>query len=368
MNILQIREKLDRGGIEVLLYDICKNAKKSGLNIYLSTFSKGELDEEFNVLDCTMIELKRKYPIDIKLVKNLRRIVIERDIDVIHTHQAIEALHAYLATWGLKRKVKNIISHHGSIYPMKDKFVMKFLIPRVSQNLAVSNSYLKRLEKEENFRISKNFQVLYNGIDQKKINLNGTDIKDELSLSKSTRLLGMVGNFYNTGRDQFTICQALVPLYKLYNDIHFIFIGGWEKGKSDSYYQCIEFCKRENIQGRVHFLGVRQDIGNILRQLDIFVYSSNHDTFGIAVVEAMLAGKPIVVNDIPAMLEITKDGEVAEIFNSKNHNSLYNSICKLLDNKEYSTKLAVKSKKWATDNFTIESHLKKLQKIYSDIS
>lgn len=366
MNILHIREKLSRGGIEILLFDLCKNARAHGLEIRLATFCNGEFDNEFEQNNVSLIKLNRKYPIDISLIKSLRKVITENKIVIVHSHQAIEGLHAYLATRG--SKVKNIISHHGSTYPMKDKLAMKFLIPRVEANIVVSNSYLKRLYEEEGFNTKDNFYRLYNGIDESKLMVNSSRIgvHIELGIPKSVLLLGMVGNF-NSGRDQLTICKALPQLYEWNKNIHFIFVGGGDSENSKTYNECYQFCKNKKILKRTHFLGSRSDIGNILTSLDVFIYSSNHDTFGIAVIEAMIAGKPVIVNDIPPMLEITGNGKYAEVFQTKNYNSLAKSIQKLVKDKLYRNYLGEEGKNWALKNFSITKHIQQLSILYKSL-
>lgn len=365
MKILQIRDKLARGGIEILLFDVLKNVSAFNLEMQIVTFSNGEFDKEFLDCDISIIKLKRQHPIDLGLVKSLRKVIIENKIEIVHSHQAIEGLYAFLATRGLD--VKNVISHHGSTYPLKDKLVMKYLIPRIDANIAVSKSYLTRLAINENFNTKKNFHVVYNGIDQSKLDVTPSDLKRELHIPDSDLILGMVGNFYGSGRDQLTICKALPKLFKEFTNIHFVFVGGWSNENSVNFLNCHKLCKEQKILNRTHFLGARKDVGNILKTLDIFVYSSNHDTFGIAVVEAMLAGKPVVLNDIAPMLEISNNGEFAEIFKSKDTNSLLQALKRLINNSDNRNLLGQRGKIWASENYTISNHIKQLKLLYNRI-
>lgn len=363
-NIIQLRDTLFRGGIEVLLLDVCKNGKANGLNFFVVTFNDGDLVNDFIENGIEVIKIKRNKPIDINVIKQLRKIIVEKNINVIHSHQALEGLYAYLATRGLN--VKNIISHHGSVYPIKDKLVMKYLIKHVFANIAVSNSYLKRLKEEEGFNTKNNFHVVYNGIDSVKLETSEGNLKNELKLSQNSLLLGMIGNFNNSGRDQFTICKALPRIYEKYNNVSFVFVGGWNNEPTSSYKKCYDYCKEKGILNKTFFVGKRSDIGNILKSLDIFVYSSNHDTFGIAVVEAMFCGTPTVINDIPPMLEISKNGEFAKIYKSKDEIDLFNNLSVVLDSDELLQNLSYNAKNWATENFSIDQHLNKLKKLYTE--
>ncbi len=67
----------------------------------------------------------------------------------------------------------------------------------------------------------------------------------------------------------------------------FLFIGGKEKNNPHLYYECLAFCEENQISDNVIFLGSRPDAQVIIPQLDAFIYSSDHDTFGISVIEAI---------------------------------------------------------------------------------
>jgi glycosyltransferase involved in cell wall biosynthesis len=68
--------------------------------------------------------------------------------------------------------------------------------------------------------------------------------------------------------------------------------------------ECVRFCRTVGLQERIEFLGSRTDVPDLLEDSDAFVYASVHDTFGIALGEAMASGLPVVVNDLPVFREI----------------------------------------------------------------
>src|SRR5205085_9933224 len=113
-------------------------------------------------------------------------------------------------------------------------------------------------------------------------------------LDENVLLLGMIGNFYRDPRkDQITLCRALPKVFSEIKNAHCIFAGGTEEGAEDKFQSCVDFCKENNIYDRVHFLGGRNDIPDILAALDLFVFSSLHEGLPIAVNEAMLANVPM---------------------------------------------------------------------------
>lgn len=365
MNVLHLIDSPHGGGAEILALDIFRNSKKHNLNISLVTTRKGELDLEFRTSGVNYYLIERRMPIDLKLVFRLKKIIEENGIKIIHVHQAVDGLHAYLTK--LLTNVKTVMSFHGHALSKKNDIVLKFLIPRMDANIAVSYSFLKRLEEEIKFNTSKNFHVIYNGIDTKKFYKTDKDFRRELHLSDSDILMGMVGNFNNDGRDHMTVCRALPYIFKKYSNLHFAFVGRRAKESPQYYDECIAFCSESKILNKTHFVGSRSDINDILNSLDIFVYSSNHDSFGIAVIEALMAGLPVIINDLSTLLEITDNGKYAKVFKSKCSEDLENKIIELIESKGKRDQLADEGKEWALSQFSIEKHISNLKNLYNSL-
>jgi glycosyltransferase involved in cell wall biosynthesis len=202
-----------------------------------------------------------------------------------------------------------VLSFHLCTADAKNRVALKFLAPRMDANVAVSRELLSCLEREGKFATGKNFHVVYNGVDAARLGATAGvgDLRAELRLAEGDLLFGMVGNFYADRRkDQLTVCRALPEVFARVPQAQFAFAGGYEESASRIYQECVEFCREQGIAGRVHFLGRRADVAGVLGALDIFVFSSRMDSFGVAVVEAMLAGVPAVVSDIGALLEVTR--------------------------------------------------------------
>ena len=85
---------------------------------------------------------------DLKIIFELRKIIKEYNIAIIHSHIIVLAAYAYIASLGLN--VKNILTHHGfSTYRRKkmDEIWENFLIPRLDMNIAVSDSFKKAIKR-----------------------------------------------------------------------------------------------------------------------------------------------------------------------------------------------------------------------------
>ena len=367
MRVLHFLDSLNRGGAEMQALDVCRNARDVGIDVTIAAAGGGTLEDQFRESGFEYIRLQRKFPVDIYLASQLRKIIKEKKIEIVHGYQAVDGVHLYLASRGQKG-VKRVLSFQGFIPDKRNRLASKFLIPRMDANIAVSRGMQNWLADKDKLDTSKNFSIIYNGADAKRLVPSGHSLKRELGLDKDCLLIGMVGNFYRDPRkDQLTLCKALPRVFAEFPEANCVFAGRIEDGAEGKMADCLNFCIEEKIIDNVHFLGARSDVPDILSELDVFVFSSLQEGLPVAVSEAMLAGVPMIVSDIEPLLEVTANGEFAEVFPVKNAEILSEKILRLLGDKERRKNIADKALQFAREHFSIEAHLRELKKLYKSV-
>ncbi len=366
MKVLHILDTLNRGGIQTLVLDVCRNAKANNLDLTFVATGGGNLEEEFRSSGAEFISLPRRAPFDLKLILGLHKVIKEHDVQIVHTHQAVEALHAYFAAFGTK--AKTVLSFHLCEVDRKNRAALKFLSQRLSANVACSEDILKCLAAKGGFDTTRNFQVIYNGVDAKELRSAHGNLRAELGLADNELLLGMVGNFYPGRRkDHMTVCKALPSLFRQVPNANFVFAGGRYEAAPHVYDECVNYCRDKGISNQVHFLGDRSDIPNVLGSLDIFVLSSLWEGLPLACIEAMMMGLPVVVSDIGSLLEVSGGGTYASVFRTKDADDLTHKLLALINDPARRAELGAQAQEWATAQFSIESHIRNLTKLYSEL-
>lgn len=367
IKVLHLLDSVNRGGAETQVLDICRNAASFGLEMTLVTAGGGVLENDFRDSGVEYIRLDRKLPVDVYFASQLRKIIKERGIEIVHGYQAVEGLHLYLATRGLKN-VKRVLSFQGFIPGRKNRITAKLIAPLMHANISVSKSLMTYLKDEIGIKRFGNFHVIYNGADPARLQPSGGSIKNELNLPANALLAGMVANFTaDPTKDQLTICRALPRVIEQFPNLHFIFAGRVADGAEDKMAECLDVCITGGIVDHVHFLGARPDVPDILDELDLFVFSSRQEGFPVAVSEAMLAGVPLIVSDIEPLREAVCDGEFGEIFPVGAHEVLSEKLSSLLADPDERRDLAGRAKAFAADNFSIDSHIKELANLYRSL-
>lgn len=314
-----------------------------------------------------------RYGNPIIFINNLRQIIKRYKAEIIHTHQPVDVIYSYLASFGLN--VSIVRTYHGYEginrnkpgFSYKMRFIYFFINRIVSLNLFVSCD-LRNYYRINNPGQTQNSQkVLYNGVNLKDLSMQRVpDIRLELGITSESILLGMIGGFNTMGRDHLTVCKALKFVLKTNPEVHFLFIGKATGKFPELYNNCLNFCRQNGMLGNVHFIGERNDIGGILKELDLYVHSSNYETFGIALVEAMLSKVPCIASDIPPFREVSDNGRFVTLFKKGSAEDLYEKIhIELKRLNSITTRERIcKAKEFAENFFSIQVHIKNLHNLY----
>ncbi len=365
IKVLHILDSLNRGGAETMELDLCRNAAANGLDLTFVATGGGDLEQEFRNSGVDFIRLSRKLPVDLGLASQLRKIIKERNVNVVHSHQPVEALHLYLATRGAD--VKRVLTLHGVYAGTKNDLALKFVLPRMDARVALGKDLPAWLAQEQGIDPNLSFVVINNGVDSARLQSKGRTLRTELGLAADATLLGMVANFYADRRkDQLTVCQALPKLFASDAAAQFVFVGG-SAGAPHLLEECVSFCRQQNIFDRVHFLGQRADISDVLSSLDLFVLSSRWEGSPIAVMEAMMMGIPAVLSDIGPLKEVSSDGEYSVLFRSGDADDLAGKLIQLVADPQSRSRLSAAAKQWAMSQFSIEKHIANLLKLYGSL-
>jgi glycosyltransferase involved in cell wall biosynthesis len=214
------------------------------------------------------------------------------------------------------------------------------------------------------YRLRENI-VLYNGIDlirfHPKVNTKVNDIvKEDHSI-----ILGSVGNFTPV-RDQMFLCRFLKLLDLRNVPFRFYFIGSRSPTNPELFESCRNFCFENGLEDKVFFLGDREDVPDVLGNLDAFLYATKYDTFGIAVVEALAMGIPVFLNDWTTFVEITDSGKHAIIYRTDDVQDLMDRFKEFSQKREHFKHQFQLQSKYIRDKFSIEEHVKQLREVYND--
>lgn len=247
-------------------------------------------------------------PYETTLASAMVDVVTNNQLDILHVHYAIpHASAAYMAKQILKKKGKNIpviTTLHGTDITLvgKDKTfapVVAFSINESDAITAVSENLKK--ETYHSFEIEKEIEVIYNFVDTARFAKKPLDAFRKVLAPNGERIITHASNFRKVKRvmdviETFARIREKIPSKLL--------MVGDGPDRPDAE----ERCRALHICEDVRFLGKQQEMEEILAISDMFILTSEYESFGLAALEAMAACVPVLSTNAGGLPEVNFHG------------------------------------------------------------
>jgi len=302
------------GGSGVVATELGLQLANRGHEVHFITYERPVRLEGFrdNVYYHEVLPFKYslfKYtPYETTLAGKMVDVTLNEGLDVMHVHYAIpHASVAYLAKSILKSKgvtIPIITTLHGTDITLvgKDpalKAVVEFSINNSDGVTSVSN-FLKDATYE-NFEIDNQIDVIYNFIDFDKFKKLDKDHFKKAIAPDDEKILTHVSNFRSVKRAE----DALYIFEKVIQQIpsKLLMIGdGPERAKLEI------ICRERGLCDQIRFLGKQGAIDQLLSVSDLFLLPSSNESFGLAALEALSLGVPVISSNAGGIPEVNRDG------------------------------------------------------------
>lgn len=354
----------------MLTLDICRKHGETPFDFVCVYRHDGNMSEDFKKSGADLIHVPKERGYLLYLW-TLRRTFKREKVTIVHSQTPSNTLLLSLVLLGTGIKVVTTFHGHFDSTP----WMIRKIVYRTSDRIICVSKHLKDYtEKEWHLPKRNKLQVVYNGIDFSKIDSAKPCL--EFAGTPHRIRLSMVGNFV-VGRSQNIIVKSIHILHQQgIKDFDFYFIGKRAEHEAWRYDDCVRYCEEYNLDN-VHFLGSRGDVPELLKTMDGFVYSTEHDTFGIAVVEAIAAELPIVVNDYEVMTEVCdlglpKSNCAIRFFQTDNVTDCAEKLRELIIsinlNRQQLRQDCQLASKIVKQKYSIQSHIENLYNVYQKVS
>lgn len=364
MRILQISSAKNFGGGERHLTDLSKSLRNRGHEVFLAVPESSPVTEKLeNFSDENILRLNIKNSADVFAARRIAKFVERNRIEIVHAHVAKDYFPASLAV-RFARRPKLILTRHV-LFPMKR--TQKFALSNVSKVIAVSSAVEANLEKT--FSREKIVKIP-NGLETEK-----WAERDKERLFREFRflhdipfdapLVGTIGELKRLkGQQDFVL--AANEIAKKNDDAHFVVVGKDNSYKKDFRYEMKRLVKIFGLENRFLFLDWMEDTAPLLSALDVFVSASHSESFGLAILEAMMSGKAIVATETEGAKELI-DEKSGKLVSIKEPLEIARAVEEFINDEKMREIFGKNAEEIARDKFSLEKMVTETERVYQSV-
>jgi L-malate glycosyltransferase len=302
------------GGSGVLATELGKALADKGHQVHFITYQQPVRLSEFNANIFYHEVRVPNYPLfdfppyETALSSTMVDVIVNNQIDLLHVHYAIpHASAAYMAKKILEKQGKIIpviTTLHGTDITLvgRDKTfapVVTFSINESDAITAVSENL--REETYRNFKIEKEIKVIQNFVDVKRFRKKPIDAFRRVIAPNNEKIVVHASNFRKLKRVE-DVVRVFAEINKKVPS-KLLFVGdGPERPVAES------LSRELGIYEETRFVGRQEQIEEVLAVSDLFILPSDYESFGLAALEAMAAGVPVISSNAGGLPEINQEG------------------------------------------------------------
>lgn len=295
MRILHVVGRMDRAGLETFIMNIYRNINREKIqfDFIVHTEDKAAYDDEIEELGGKIYHVVRYNPPNLKYFEQVNSIMSANTYEIVHSHiDCMSSLPLAIAKYN-KIPIRIAHSHSSSEsfdikYPIK--FLSKLLIPVFATNLFACGV---RAGKWMFGR--KKFSVIKNGIDTVKFKFDNdvrNNVREKLGIEQGQVVIGHVGRFEVVKNHEFIL--KIFSSYHLINKNSVLILVG--KGELEDKIKSL--ASDLGIKNCIKFLGVRDDIPQLMNAMDLFLMPSFFEGLPLVLVESQSTGLPCLISNI----------------------------------------------------------------------
>lgn len=362
------------GGSGVVATELAKALAKRGHSVHVMSYARPtrldtlDANISYHEVAINSYPLFEFPPYDLALASHMVDLIRFQKLDLLHVHYAIpHATSGYLAKQILGAEAAHvpiITTLHGTDITIVGndpsyKPVVDFSINQSDGVTAVSD-YLRN-ETYANFDIKNDIKVIPNFVDLERFHRQEKTHFRQMICPNDEKILTHVSNFRKVKRVN-DVVAVFARVLESGIKAKLLMVGdGPERTSAEQH------CRDLGVCSDVRFVGKQEKIEEILSISDVFVMPSESETFGLAALEAMSCGVPVISSNAGGVPELNIHGETGYLCDVGDTQAMGNYAITLLSNNELQKKMALNARRRA-EEFEIEHIVSQYEEYYQVVA
>lgn len=366
--VLQVVTLSEWGGAQHIVYLLAKHLR-SDYEITVACAPGGPLIERLRELRIRVIEIpelcRLPHPVkDLRALWKLYRLIRSERFDIVHTHSTKAGLLGRLAAH-LAGVPVILFTAHGWAFSEGRRRPWRWFLAQVerlpawlSTKIICVSEYDRQLALRYRVVSPEKLTVIPNGLEPEPFRTptEKRALRAQLGASDVVGIVTMVGRLAPP-KDFETLITAWEGLHA----------PGWQLwivGEGPQRSRLEELVRTKGLREQIVFLGERHDVPKILKASDIFVLTSRWEGMPLTIIEAMLAGLPVVATRVGGAPELIEENVTGILVPPKDPITLRRALSRLLSDGELRNRLGTMGQRRALERFTVERMITQLKALY----
>ena len=294
-------------GAEVLVAETIRRLGRRIDPVVLCLDAVGQLGESMRREGISVAAFGRRPGFDLGTIRRMAREIEARQLEVIHAHQYTPFFYTALARPLVHRRIHVMFTEHGRHYPdvvsRRRRFANRYILGRFADEIhGVCKFSADSLAANDGFS-NRRISVIRNGIDLDRYRpVPKEDARRRLGLPLDRRFITCVARFHPV-KDHAMLLRAFARVANRLPDADLLLAGDGPLREA-----LVAQAEALGIGPRVRFLGVRDDVPELLHASDVFTLTSISEAASLTLLEAMACRVPVVVTAVGGNPEIVQHG------------------------------------------------------------
>ncbi len=366
--MLHLITSLERGGAENHLLALLTHADRTAFEFEVAVLrGEGELVQIFRQAGFAVHLLQARNRLDPFALQRLSSVIRHGQFDILHSHLFRADIFAGLAISQLGERAPLLVSTRHN----DDRFFLNPFVGLVHyavssrQDLIIAISdHIARFTVSRGVRDPSRVRRVYHGIEPpvtESLEREGQQIRRELGIAADAFVVGNVGRLAPQ-KGQRHLITAMPLLLEQVPNAHAVIAGA---GDLERYLR--DLTLEVGAADRVHVLGARRDIPALMHAMDVFAMPSIWEGFGLVLLEAMAAGRPIVASRVATIPEVVLDGETGLLVPAGEPLALAEALVQLAHDPERARALGEAGRERLRQHFSIEKMVGDTELLYRQV-
>ncbi len=362
--IMQICASPSWGGMEMHVGFLSAHLVKRGYKIIPVCYPGSPLERD--------LQERGFMPLRIRLggyfhpfgIRQLAQWLDDNGVDLVHSHYSRD-LWTIVPAIRRRGQVPLVLTKHLGTQKPKRDLLHRCIYRRVNHVVAISEVIRRNLLDTHPLR-PEQVSVVHHGVDLSQFTPETIDraaVRQELGLAPEHLVLGMIGRLQiSKGYLEFLAMarqiSAEIP------HARFLLVGEASRGELSEAGMILDKIREWQLEKVVCSLGFRRDVPRLLAAMDIFVFPSHAEAFGLVLIEAMAMAKPVVASNCDGVLDIVLDRQTGLMVPPRHVEALSQAVLALARDGERRLKMGLRGREHVLKYFALDRMLSAIESIY----